>query len=253
MSSVETELRPDAEQRSGLTTFEMVALGSVGLALAFAFLTPPEMSQGQVARLFYLHIPSVGVAYLAFLGSLVASVFYLFTKRRIWDSLAVATAEVGVVFTAFTILVGMIWAKPTWGVYWTWSPRLTLTAIMLFVYIGYLALRRAIQDLTARARTAAIYASLAVIQVPVVHFSVTWWADIHQTSTLVRPDGLQMDGILFVAFAIGMVAAILGGAALIWRRYELAEMEAVLESAAASGGLDLAGDAVDTPRIGEVH
>ena len=88
MSSVETELRPDAEQRSGLTTFEMVALGSVGLALAFAFLTPPEMSQGQVARLFYLHIPSVGVAYLAFLGSLVASVFYLFTKRRIWDSLA---------------------------------------------------------------------------------------------------------------------------------------------------------------------
>ena len=131
-------------QKSGLTVLEYVAIGAVAVALAFAFFTPPEVTQGQVARLFYLHLPSIGAAYLAFFGSLIASVFYLITKRRAWDSLAVAAAEVGVLFTFFTIVVGMIWAKPTWGVYWTWSPRLTLTAIMLFVYIGYQALRRAI-------------------------------------------------------------------------------------------------------------
>ncbi len=160
-----------------------------------------------------------------------------------------AAAEVGVLFTFFTILVGMIWAKPTWGVYWTWSPRLTLTAIMLFVYIGYLALRRAIQEPRTRARASAIYASIAIVQVPIVHFSVSWWADIHQTATLVRPDGMQMDGVLFSAFAVGMAAAILGSIALVWRRYELAEMEAVIEAAAVAGDGRLAGDAVDVPRL----
>ena len=243
---------PGAE-RSGLTRLEYVAIGAAAVSLAFAFFTPPEVTQGQVARLFYLHIPSIAAAYLAFFASLIASVVYLVTKRRAWDSLAVATAEVGVLFTFFTILVGMIWAKPTWGVYWTWSPRLTLTAIMLFVYIGYLALRRAIQDPQSRARTSAIYASLAIIQVPIVHFSVTWWADIHQTATLARPDGMQMDGVLFAAFGVGMVAAMLGSVAMIWRRYELAEMEAVIESAASSGDLELAGDAVSAPRLAGGH
>ncbi len=236
-------------ERSGLTKLEYVAIGAVLVALAFAFLTPPEVTQGQVARLFYLHLPSIGAAYLAFFASLIASVFYLVTKRRAWDSLAVAAAEVGVLFTFFTILVGMIWAKPTWGVYWTWSPRLTLTAIMLFVYIGYLALRRAIQEPRTRARASAIYASIAIVQVPIVHFSVSWWADIHQTATLVRPDGMQMDGVLFSAFAVGMAAAILGSIALVWRRYELAEMEAVIEAAAVAGDGRLAGDAVDVPRL----
>lgn len=240
-------------QRTGLTIFEYIAVGSVVVALAFAFFTPPEVTQGQVARLFYLHLPSIGAAYLAFVGSLVASIFYLATKRRSWDSLAVAAAEVGVLFTFFTILVGMIWAKPTWGVYWTWSPRLTLTAIMLFVYIGYLALRRAIQDPGARARTSAIYASFAIIQVPIVHFSVSWWADVHQNATLVRPDGMQMDGVLFAAFGVGMIAAILGSVALIWRRYQLAEMEAVIEVAAVTGETDLAGDAVNAPKLAGGH
>jgi heme exporter protein C len=182
-------------------------------------------------------------------GSLVASVIYLVTKRRKWDSLAVAAAEVGVLFTFFTILVGMIWAKPTWGTYWTWSPRLTLTAIMLFVYIGYLALRRAIQDPHSRARTSAIYAALAIVQVPIVHFSVSWWADIHQTATVVRPDGMQIDGILFTALVVGLVAAVAGASALVKRRYELAEMEAEIELAATSGDARLAGEAVGAPRL----
>lgn len=234
---------------NGLTMFEYVAIATVFVALGFAFFTPPEATQGQVARLFYVHVPSIVTAYLAFFGSLIASVLYLVTKRRKWDSVAVATAEVGVLLTFFTILLGMIWAKPTWGTYWTWSPRLTLTAIMLFVYVGYLALRRAIQDPSTRARTSAIYASLAIVQVPIVHFSVSWWTDIHQTATVVRDDGMQIDGILFAAFAVGMVAALLGAGALIRRRYELAELEAMIEMSAVAGEFDLAGDAVQAPRL----
>ena len=143
--------------------------------------------------------PTIWLAYLAFAVTFVASITYLVTNKLRWDHFAGASAEIGVVFTTVAIIGGMIWGKATWNVYWTWDARLTLTAIMLFVYIGYLALRRAIPEPSTRARTSAIYASLAIVQVPIVHFSVSWWADIHQTATLVRPDGMQIDGIHFRA------------------------------------------------------
>ena len=111
---------------------------AIGTALVFAFASPREVNLGQTSRLFYLHVPSIIVAYLAFTGTLIASGAYLVTKRIKWDHWAVAAAEVGAVFTGLTILIGMIWAKPTWGYFWTWSARLTLTAIMFFVYIGHL-------------------------------------------------------------------------------------------------------------------
>ena len=109
---------------------DLLALGLVLGFVAIAFLTPAERTQGDVARLFYLHVPGVLMAYVSFVVALVGSVAYLVTRRLRWDHLAVAGAEVGVVFTGLTLVVGMIWAKPTWGVYWTWSARLTLTAIM---------------------------------------------------------------------------------------------------------------------------
>ncbi len=234
----------------GASWLDRAAVGAVGIALAFAFLTPPEVSQGNVARLFYLHVPSVSVAYMAFALALVASVGYLVSRRMAFDHVAVAAAEVGVVFTGFTILTGMIWAKPTWGVYWTWSARLTLTAIMLFVYIGYLALRRAIEDPEARARRAAIYGIVSVIQIPVVHFSVVWWRDIHQLGTVANPTGIQMDGILLVAFFAGLVAFMLVAAALVRRRYLLAALEAEVHDAVRRGAGALAGDAVVAPTLG---
>ena len=88
----------------------------------------------------------------------------------------------------------MIWAKPTWGVYWTWSARLTLTAVLFFAYLGYLALRRAIEDPEARARRAAVLGIVSIVLIPIVHFSVLWWRDVHQPPTLLRPDEMQMDG-----------------------------------------------------------
>ncbi len=240
------------QNRARLTTLDWVAIAAVVTALGFAFLTPPEVNQGNVARLFYLHVPSVSVAYLAFALALIGSVGYLVTKRIRFDHLAVASAEVGVVFTAFTIIAGMIWAKPTWGVYWTWSARLTLTAIMLFVYMGYLALRRLIRDPEIRARRAAFYGILSIVQIPIVHFSVVWWRDIHQLGTIANPTGIQMDGILRVAFVMGFVAFTLIAAALVRRRYQLAGLEHDLHAALERGAGAIAGDAVSVPELDTV-
>lgn len=242
-------MKPIADRVTRASWLDRLALAAVGVALAFAFLTPPEANQGNVARLFYLHVPSISVAYLAFTGALIASIGYLVSRKMVFDHLAVAFAEVGVVFTGFTIVVGMIWAKPTWGVYWTWSARLTLTAIMLFVYVGYLALRRAIDDATARARRAAIYGIVSVIQIPVVHFSVVWWRDIHQLGTVTNPTGIQMDGILLVAFFVGLAAFGLIAAALIRRRFLLAALESEVHVAIEHGAGALAGDAIEAPRL----
>lgn len=219
---------------------------SVVVALILAFASPREVNLGQSSRLFYLHVPSIAVAYIAFTVTLVASGAYLATRKIKWDHLALATAEVGAVFTGLTILIGMIWAKPTWGVYWTWTARLTLTAIMFFVYLGYLALRRAIAEPEVRARRAAILGMLSIVQIPIVHFSVTWWRDIHQPGTIARPGEMQMDTPLFIAFCAAFVAFLLLAFQLVRQRYELARLDYEYETADPSRDV-VAGDAVTAP------
>ena len=126
--------------------------GAVVAMLVMAlFVTPPDAEQGQVFRLIYLHVPSAWLAYPAFTVVLVASIAYLRTKKTRWDRLGAASAEVGVVFTALTLILGSIWAKPVWGTWWTWDPRLTTTAVLLLIYLGYLAVRRLSDDPRRRA------------------------------------------------------------------------------------------------------
>ena len=242
------ERRP-ADDVLRLSWLDIAAIVLVVGFLAMAFLTPTERTQGDVARLFYLHVPGILMAYIAFGVALAGSIAYLLTRRMRWDHLAVAGAEVGVVFTGLTLVVGMIWAKPTWGVYWTWSARLTLTAIMFFVYLGYLTLRRAIDDPAARARRAAIYGTFSIVQVPIVHFSVVWWRDVHQGQTILGPGPMQIDGILYLAFLSGMAAMAAITAAAIRRRYLLAAIEHRVEQALDAGAGAVAGEAVGPPQL----
>ena len=240
---------PAAGRAIGMSWLDGLALAALGIALAFAFFTPPDANQGQVARLFYVHVPVVMVAYLSLGVAFVGSAMYLVRRTMRWDHLAVAGAEVGVVLTGLTLVLGMIWAKPTWGVYWTWSARLTLTAIMFFVYLGYLTLRRAVTDPEARARRSAYFGVLAIVQIPIIHFSVQWWRDIHQPPTVLRPDGTQMDTVLFTAFLAGLVAYSLVGAALVRRRYVLARLDLAVHEALQSDTGAVAGEAVTAPRL----
>ncbi len=238
----------DATRRSP-AWLDVLAVVSVVAALGFALASPRVESQGDAARMLFIHVPTIWLAYLAFGVTFLASIVYLATKTLKWDLVAGSSAELGVVFTILAIFGGAIWGKATWNVYWTWDARLTLTAVMLFIYIGYLALRRAIADPEARARRSAVLGILGLVQLIPVHFSVTWWRTLHQTNTF-RPRDIQMDGPILAALLVSVAAFTVVYAALLRHRIRLAELElAALEAAAATDG-PVAGDAVSPPTIG---
>jgi heme exporter protein C len=238
-----------APTRRSIHWLDVTAVLGIATALGFALLTPAERTQGTPARMLYLHVPTIWLAYVAFVVTLIGSVAYLITRRMRWDHVAEASAEIGVLFTGLAVIDGMIWAKPIWGVYWTWDARLTLTAIMFFVYVGYLALRRTIGDPETRARRAAILGVVGVLQIPIVHFSVIWWRTLHQPPTLLRPDEMQIDPPLLAALWIGVAAFTLLYAALMRHRIELARLELALHEDATAPAGPVAGDAVSAPEV----
>lgn len=150
--------------------------------------SPPDAAMGDVVRILYVHVANAWLAYLAFIVVFLASVGYLWTKRPVFDAIAVSSAEIGVLFTGLTLVLGSIWAKPTWGVWWSWEPRVITTAVMFAMYVGYLLLRGVSDDLDQRATRAAILGIVLVIDVPIVHLSVTWMNALHQLPSVLRPD-----------------------------------------------------------------
>jgi heme exporter protein C len=195
-----------------------------GLAAGFLY-APREAIQGNVQRIMYLHVPSVLTAYLAFALVLVGSIVYLATRRRGWDRLAGSAGELGVLFTGLTIVSGSIWGKPTWGTWWTWDARLTSTAVLFLVYVGYLLLRSLIEDPDARARYAAVVGILGAVNIPIVHFSVKWWRALHQPSTILGPEPSPLAFPLKLALYVNIVAFVLLFGYLLARRVEVARLE----------------------------
>ena len=181
------------------------------LALALGLLlgllvAPREITQGNVQRIMYVHVPSVWVAYLAFGVVFVASIAYLWKRAAGADRVAHASAEVGVVFTGITIASGAIWGKPTWGTWWTWDARLTSVAILFVMYVGYLLVRTMIDDPERGARYAAVLGIVAALDVPLVHFSVYWWRTLHQPPSIVKPGPATMPGVILSALLVNFVA-----------------------------------------------
>lgn len=164
--------------------------GLVGLGAIF-FWVPTDARQGIVQRIFYVHVPTALVAYVAFGMVLLGSVLYLKTHNRRWDSLAHASAEVGVLFTGACIVAGMLWGRPEWGTYWAWDPRLTTTFVMLMIYVGYLLFRAMATDPTRGARLAAVIGIVGFVNVPLVHYSVDWWNGLHPNMKLINFNGPQ--------------------------------------------------------------
>jgi heme exporter protein C len=174
------------------------------MALVWA---PTDAVQGDVYRIIYIHVPLAWLAYLAFFVVFIASLGWLWTKRPWFDALAVASAEVGVLFTGMFIIAGSIWAKPTWGVWWTWDPRLVTTAIMFMMYVGYLLLRSLSTDFARRATRAAVLGVIAVIDIPIVHLSVLWMNSLHQLPTVLRAGGSpSLDASMGMTLGISVVA-----------------------------------------------
>jgi heme exporter protein C len=193
---------------------------------------PPDAVQGDAQRLMYLHVPVAWLAYLAYGVTALASLLYLVprTRNRRWDLMAGASAEVGVVFTALTIVDGSLWARPVWGVWWTWDARLVTTAVLLCLYLGYLALRRVPGPADRRARRSAVVALIAFADVPVVHLSVIWWRTLHQQPTVLNPElDPQIHGIMAFTLFWGVLAFTLLYAVLLRHRYRLGRAEAEQE------------------------
>ncbi|MDQ3147059.1 MAG: cytochrome c biogenesis protein CcsA [Actinomycetota bacterium] len=220
-----------------LGTAAAVALAAT---VALGLSLPETVEQGPYSRLIAIHPGLAWASYLAFGVTALASALWLWprTRSQTADLVAGASAEIGVVFTALTLLTGSIWGRPTWGQWWVWDARLTLSALMLALYLGYLALRRVPADPDTRARRSAVTALLTVLVVPVNHFAVEWWRTLHQGRSLNQLDpGSDLDGSFIVAMLVGFLAMTLVYGWLLLQRTEVARREDRREDAALAEAL----------------
>ncbi|MBK5910461.1 heme transporter HemC [Rhodothalassium salexigens] len=187
----------------------------VGLPYALLF-SPPDYQQGETVRIMYIHVPSAYLATMGYLGLGIASAVWLIWRHPLADLAAVALAPVGALFTGLTLVTGAVWGKPTWGTWWVWDARLTSMLVLFFLYLGYMALREAIEDPDKAGKAAAILSLVGLINLPIIKFSVDWWNTLHQPASLLRRDGPAMDPsmltpllIMLGAFSLYFVTVIL--------------------------------------------
>ena len=197
-----------AEPGPGRPTVLAVATAASMLVLLVGALlwAPTDRLQGDVQRIFYIHVPAAWIGMLAFGVVFVASIAYLVTRRARWDRLAASSAEVGVVFTTGVMLTGPLWGRPVWGVYWDWDPRLTSFFILWLLYISYLVLRSYVTEPTRRARYSAVLGIIAFLDVPLVYVSVRWWRSLHPGPVVANPEGPQLPGSMLAVLLVGIVA-----------------------------------------------
>jgi heme exporter protein C len=196
-----------------------------GVVMAFG-IAPRELTQGNVQRIMYIHVPAVWVAYLAFLLACGASVVHLLTRRPRADEVGHAAVEVGLVFLGLNIASGSIWGKPTWGTWWTWDARITSVSIVFLIYLGYLLLRRAVDEPERAARYAAVVAIIAAPNIYLVHQSVNWWRALHQPASLLKAGGPTMPAILWLGILVNFVGFGLLATYFVARRASLLRREA---------------------------
>ncbi len=153
-------------------------LMTVAVAMVFLY-APREATMGEVQRIFYFHVASAWVGFAAFFVTFLAGAAYLISGKRRWDIVALSSVEVGLTFIGMTVVTGSLWARPTWGTYWTWEPRLTISAIQLLIYVAYGMLRASLENPEQRARFAAVYGVVAFVTVPLSWFAIRWWRTIH--------------------------------------------------------------------------
>jgi heme exporter protein C len=171
----------------------------VGLYLALLW-APTEATMGHVQRIFYFHVPSAWVGFLAFFVTLVASILYLRRRTGAWDIVAASSVEIGVAFSLMAICSGSIWARLTWNTWWTWDPRLTTTTVMLVIYVAYLMLRGALDDPARRARFAAVYGIMGFVSVPITFMAIRWWRTIHPI--ILSSSGFEMSSPMLTTLLV---------------------------------------------------
>ena len=238
MTSPALAPEPTASRSAGTGTRATRLLGvativMIGWTAAFGLLfSPADRNQGDSVRIMYVHVPTVWTAYLAFTVTALCSALYLFRKKHSlgFDRVAGASAEIGVVFMALTLVTGMLWGRLTWGVYWEWDARLTTTALLFVSYIGYLAVRGLGGTHHQRAKRSAVVGLLIVLEIPLVHWSVKLWRSLHQEASVLDTDGdIDVDGLMLFSLFVGVVAFTLLYVWLVLHRSRAMAMEDLLE------------------------
>ena len=170
------------------TAGSSAALFALGLTLAL-FVAPPDYQQGEAVRIMYVHVPSAWMALFVYLVLAASSAVSLIWKHPLADLVAKAASPVGAAFTVIALVTGSLWGKPMWNTYWVWDARLTSVLILLFLYLGHMALINAFDDTSRGSRAAAILALVGVVNLPIIKFSVEWWSTLHQPASVLRLGG----------------------------------------------------------------
>lgn len=196
----------------------------IPVALWFAFFyAPVEARTGIVQKIFYFHVASAWVGFGALFTTFVCSIIFLVKRNHFSDDLAAASAEIGLLFCTVVLLTGMIWAKSTWGAWWTWDPRLTTSLMLWFIYSGYLFLRKFTDDSEKRGKYSAVLGIIGFFDVPVVFFSIRWWRTIHPN--VVQQGGGGMHPKMMTAMFVAIAAFTLLYVSLVNKRMRLAALE----------------------------
>ncbi|HKW06866.1 MAG TPA: cytochrome c biogenesis protein [Candidatus Dormibacteraeota bacterium] len=219
-----------------MSRYEKAAAGAVALMLlagaAIFFYAPTDWLQGPVQRIFYLHVSSAIAAYACFTVVLLGGAVYLRNENPAADRWARAGAIVGVIFTTVTLVMGSLWAKDVWGQFWVWDARLTSTLVLWIIYAGYLLARRLAEPGRQAARIGAVIGIFGFVDVPVVHFSVTWWVTQHPGPVVIND---ALPPAMLATFLFTMLCTVVLAAVLLTIRYRIETLrdasEAVVEPA----------------------
>jgi len=206
--------------------FYMAAGVMFAALIAIYFYVPTEKTEGIVQRIMYIHIPSAWIAFFAFFIVFVSSILYLWKNEREWDIYAQASAEIGVVFCSLVLITGPLWAKPIWGTWWVWDARLTSTLVLWLIYVAYLMLRAQTEPGSMRAKYSAVVGIVGFLDIPLIHFSVLWWENMHPKPKIITSEGVGtgMATSMFATLMISLAAFTLLYFLLMGQRVRLEKM-----------------------------
>jgi heme exporter protein C len=194
-----------------------LALILVGLYLGL-FVAPPDYQQGDSYRIMFIHVPSAWMSMFIYVVMASAGAIGLIWKIKLADVVAASSAPLGASFTFLALVTGSLWGKPMWGTYWVWDARLTSELILLFLYLGFMALQSAIEDKRTAARAGAVLALVGVVNIPIIHFSVEWWNTLHQGPTVTKLGAPSIAVSMLIPLLVMGVAFMLYYAAIVLLR-----------------------------------